>query len=287
MATARGARVLPGQYTIPARASMEDILKILTSGDPLQFFVTVPEGETAFFAVERIRNPANNLVGEISADPPEGSILPDRYDWTQPNTSRQSVLDAMTKAMSDKLAEVWAGRDTSIDDVIMSPQELLILASLVEKETSAPDEHATVASVFINRLRKGMRLQTDPTVLYGITMGKQVLSRGPTSKELRAETPYNTYVIAGLPPGPIANPGKVTLEATAHPADTPYLYFVARTANPQDGHLFAATYADHRKNVAKYRQAVKDANAEDAAEADAAREELAQGEASQAGDTTQ
>ncbi|MEO6396143.1 MAG: endolytic transglycosylase MltG [Devosia sp.] len=287
MATARDAKILPGQYIIPAKASMADILKIVTSGEPVEFFVTVPEGETAFLAAERIRLASNNLSGELTGDPKEGTILPGRYDWTQPTTTRQSVLADMQKRMSAKLSEAWAGRDKSIDDVIKTPEQLLTLASLVEKETRVASEHATVASVFVNRLRRGMKLQTDPSVLYGITLGKSVLNRGPTSKELRAETPYNTYVITGLPPGPIANPAGATLEATAHPAATKFLYFVAKSADPADGHLFAATYAEHRRNVAAYRQAVKAAEASEAAEAEAAKEEFAASEAVGAGDTTQ
>jgi UPF0755 protein len=277
----------PGQFIIPANASMSDVMEVLTETKPVEFFVTVPEGETSFRAAERIRLASNSLTGELTADPAEGTILPGRYDWTLPTETRQSVLDKMQAAMKSALDKAWAGRDTSIDDVVKTPEDLLTLASLVERETAVPSEHATVASVFINRMRKGMRLQTDPSVLYGITLGKTVLTRGPTSKELRAETPYNTYVITGLPPGPIANPSADTLNATAHPEKSNYLYFVAKTADPQQGHLFAATYADHRKNVAKYRQAVKAQEAADDAEAETAKEELAAEQAQAGGDTTQ
>jgi UPF0755 protein len=277
----------PGQFIIPAKASMSDVMDVLTETTPVEFFVTVPEGETSFRAAERVRLASNSLTGELTTDPAEGTILPGRYDWTLPTETRQSVLDQMQARMKEALDAAWSGRDTSIDDVIKTPEDLLTLASLVERETAVPSEHATVASVFINRLRKGMRLQTDPSVLYGITLGKTVLTRGPTSKELRAETPYNTYVITGLPPGPIANPSADTLNATAHPAKTNFLYFVAKTADPQQGHLFAATYADHRKNVLAYRQAVKAQEAADDAEAEAAKEELAAEQAQAGGDTTQ
>jgi UPF0755 protein len=287
LVTARDATILPGQYVIPAKASMSDILTILTETKPVEFFVTVPEGETSFQAAERIRLASNNLSGELANDPAEGSILPGRYDWTLPTDTRQSVLDQMQTAMKAELKTAWDGRDKTLDDVIKTPQDLLTLASLVEKETSKPGERATIASVFVNRLRKGMRLQTDPAVLYGVTLGKTVLSRGPTSKELRAETPYNTYVIKGLPPGPIANPGEATLAATAHPENTKYLYFVAKSADPQDGHLFAATYAEHKKNVVLYRQAVKAQEAAEQADAETAKEELAAEQAKEAGDTTQ
>lgn len=276
-----------GQFIVPANASMSDILDLITEGKPVEFFITVPEGETSFQVAERIRQSSNSLTGELTADPKEGSILPGRYDWTFSTDTRQSVLDQMQARMKEALAKAWAGRDTSIDDVIKTPEDLLTLASLVERETALPSEHATVASVFINRLRKGMRLQTDPSVLYGLTLGKTVMNRGPTSKELRTETPFNTYIIAGLPPGPIANPAETTLQAVAHPAQTNYLYFVAQTARPADGHYFAPTYAEHRKNVAKYRQAVKAAQAQAEIEADDAKEALEAEQAQQAGDTTQ
>jgi UPF0755 protein len=146
------------------------------------------------------------------------------------------------------------------------------LASIVEKETGLASERPEVAAVFLNRLRKGMRLQTDPTVIYGVTQGRAVLSRGPTSAELKAETPYNTYQIDGLPPGPIANPGEEALWAVAKPAKTKDLYFVAKSADPADGHAFAASYAQHRKNVKAYRKAVDDAEAaREALEAEAAK----------------
>ncbi len=173
----------------------------------------------------------------------------------------------MQSEMKAKLDAIWQGRDKSIDDVIKSPAELVTLASIVEKETGLASERPEVAAVFINRLRKGMRLQTDPTVLYGVTEGRTVLSRGPTSQELQARTAYNTYQIDGLPPGPIANPGEEALKAVAHPATTNALYFVAKSANPSDGHLFAATYAEHRKNVSAYRKAAAEAEAERAREA--------------------
>ncbi len=156
---------------------------------------------------------------------------------------------------------------------------MVILASLVEKETGVETERPLVASVFVNRLKRNMRLQTDPTVIYGITKGEGPLGRGLTRSELNEKTPYNTYQIDGLPPGPIANPGIAALEAVAKPADTNYLYFVAKGASPKDGHLFAATYAEHRKNVALYRKA------ED--EAAQAKEALIEEEASEAGDTAE
>ncbi len=267
-----------GVYLLKANASMSDILHELTEGEAVDFFVNVIPGSTSFQVAERLNDPGQNLSGEPVAVPAEGSLLAIRYDFF-PGDSRQSVLEAMQSQMTARLAEIWAGRDPAIDDVIKSPAELVTLASIVEKETGLATERPQVAAVFINRLRKNMRLQTDPTVLYGVTEGKAVLNRSPTSAELKAENAYNTYQIDGLPPGPIANAGEEALMAVAHPATTNDLYFVAKSANPADGHLFASTYADHRKNVALYRQAAAEAGAE------AAREELEAEQAEEAGET--
>ncbi|MGV3490482.1 MAG: endolytic transglycosylase MltG, partial [Devosia sp.] len=245
--------------------------------DPLDFFVDVIPGNTSFQVAERLNAENPNLSGDPVTVPAEGTLLAIRYDFT-PGDTRQSVLDNMQAQMDAKLATIWEGRDRSIDSVITSPEELVTLASIVEKETGLETERPEVAAVFINRLKTGMRLQTDPTVLYGVTEGKTVLSRGPTSAELRAVTPYNTYQINGLPPGPIANPGEAALMAVAHPATTNALYFVAKSANPADGHLFAETYAEHRQNVALYRKAAAEADAE------AEREALEAEQAEEAGE---
>lgn len=268
--------ILPGQYVIPAHASMAKILEIITTTRPQEFFLNVIPGETSWQVAQRLNDPAQSLAGEAVAVPAEGTLLAERHDFF-PGDTRAVVLEAMQKKMSDEVARIWAARDTSIDAVIKSPEEMVIMASLVEKETGVETERPQVASVFINRLKKSMRLQTDPTVIYGITQGQGPLGRGLTRAELNAKTPYNTYQIDGLPPTPIANPGTAALEAVAHPAQTSYLYFVAKGTNPSDGHLFASTYAEHRKNVAQYRKA----------EDEAAREELEAQEASEAGDTTQ
>lgn len=183
--------------------------------------------------------------------------------------------------MDATVMDIWSKHDPSIDDVVKNAHQLVTLASLVERETGVASERAQVASVFLNRLRKHMRLQTDPSVIYGITQGKGKLDRDLTDKDLANKTAYNTYQIDGLPPGPIANPGEDALMAVAHPAITNYLYFVAKDADPADGHLFAGTYAQHKKNVSLYRQAVAANAAEDAKEA------LEAQQASAAGDTTQ
>lgn len=255
-----------GVYVLKADYSMADILRELTEGDPLDFFVNVIPGETSYSVSLKLNEAGPNLTGDPVPVPPEGSLLAVRYDF-MPGDSRQAMLDKMQAEMKAKVQAIWDGRDKSIDDVIKSPEEMVTLASIVEKETGLASERPQVASVFINRLRKKMRLQTDPTVLYGVTEGKVVLNRSPTSAELKQKTPYNTYQIDGLPPGPIANPGEDALKAVAHPVPTKDLYFVAKSANPADGHLFAPTYADHRKNVALYRKAAAEASAEAAREA--------------------
>ena len=275
-ATKRDAKVLPGQYLIPAKASMSEILHIITETKPQEFFVNVIPGETSWQVAQRLNDPAQSLSGDPVSVPREGTLLAARHDFF-PGDSRESILEAMTAKMKDEVARIWAARDPSIDDVIKSPAEMVTLASLVEKETGVESERPQVASVFINRLKKGMRLQTDPSVIYGITQGQGPLGRGLTKAELNAKTAYNTYQIDGLPPGPIANPGTAALEAVAHPAQTNYLYFVAKGTDPGDGHLFAATYAEHRKNVAQYRKA----------EDEEARQELEKQQATEAGDTTE
>jgi UPF0755 protein len=280
---ARSAKIIPGQYTMPAHASMADLLTTITESKPQEFFVNVVPGETSWQVAANVNDPAQSLSGDPVSPPPEGTLLAARQDFF-PGDTRQSVLDRMSKSMADEVAQVWATHDPSIDAVVKSPADLVTLASLVEKETGVDTERPEVASVFINRLKKHMRLQTDPSVIYGITQGKAKLDRGLTTKDLDAKTPYNTYQIDGLPPGPIANPGLDALQAVAHPADTNYLYFVAKTADPADGHYFSPTYAQHRKNVALYQQAVKDQAAD---EAEQAREQLEQQQASEAGDTTQ
>ena len=276
----RSKGLMPGQYLIPAKASMADILKIVTETKPQEFFINVVPGETSWEVAQNLNDPALNLTGDPISPPVEGTLLAVRHDFF-PRDTRVSLVNDMEKAMDDKVAEIWAGHDHSIDDVIRSPHEMVVMASLVEKETGLAAERAQIASVFINRMRKHMRLQTDPSVMYGITLGKGKLDRGLTTADLKSKSPYNTYQVDGLPPGPIANPGVDALNAVAHPAGTNYLYFVAKGADPSDGHTFAATYAEHKKNVALYRQAVKDQATEDA------KEQLEEQQAQDAGDSSQ
>lgn len=259
-----------GEFRIARGASMADILEELTEGSPITYAVTIPEGFTSWQVVERMRADAN-LVGDIEVLPPEGSLLPDTYAYER-GDDRNAILDRMKAAQTAALEEIWASRNPEIP--VDTPEELVILASIVEKETGVATERGQVAGVFVNRLNRGMRLQSDPTIIYGITNGEGSLGRGLRRSEIQAETPYNTYVISGLPVGPIANPGLESMRAVANPDETENYYFVAAGALPSQGHLFASTYADHRKNVALYRQALKDAAAQEEAEASAARDAL-------------
>jgi len=214
-----------------------------------QYAIQVVEGTTVWQVVNGL-NSIEILEGQITELPPEGTLAPDSYD-VLPGMEVATLLDQMSAAQTARLAEAWANRVDGLP--FDTPAEALILASIVEKETGGYDEVRTVASVFENRLRAGMRLQTDPTVIYGVTGGQGVLGRGLRQSELRAETPYNTYVIEGLPPTPIANPGVASIEAVLNPEETDYIFFVAKTLDPRDGHNFAVTLEEHNRNVAIYR----------------------------------
>jgi len=267
-----------GDFTIPAKASMSEILRELTTGTPIRYAVTIPEGWTAWQVVQRV-NADDRLTGTIDTLPPEGSILPGSYDY-MPDDTRQSVIDSMQAAMTSALAEVWDGREADLP--LASAAELLILASIVERETGVAAERPQVAAVFVNRLREGMRLQSDPTIIYGITKGQSTLDRGLRRSEIEEKTAYNTYQIDGLPPTPIANPGIEALRAVAHPDSHNYLYFVAKGATPSEGHVFAETYAEHQQNVARYREIEAEAAAQAESEAEAARQALEAQEAESA-----
>ncbi|WMT88400.1 endolytic transglycosylase MltG [Pelagibacterium sp. 26DY04] len=279
----RGDDLRAGEFNIAANSSMFDIIRELTEGTPIQHQVVVPEGFTSWQVVERV-NADPDLTGNIEVLPPEGSLLPGAYSYQRGDT-RQSIIDSMTTAMDEALAEIWEGRDPDLP--IETPAELVTLASIVERETGLAEERPRVAGVFVNRLNVGMRLQSDPTIIYGITLGQGSLGRGLRRSEIEQVTPYNTYQIDGLPPGPIANPGIESLRAVANPEEHDYLYFVAAGAVPTDGHVFAENYSDHQVNVAAYRE-IERAAAEAAAEAEAqaAMDEIAAEEAAEAGDET-
>ena len=212
-----------------------------------QFRVALAEGVTSWQIVQGL-NAMDILEGDVADIPPEGSLAPESYE-VRPGDTRADVLARMRGVQEARVAEAWANRAGDLP--IETPEELLILASIIEKETGVAEERGQVASVFVNRLNRGMRLQTDPTVIYGVTRGQGVLGRGLRQSELRAETPWNTYVIEGLPPTPIANPGEASLQAAAQPLDTPYIFFVA---DGTGGHAFAETLDEHNRNVAEWRR---------------------------------
>jgi UPF0755 protein len=212
-----------------------------------RFRVTVAEGVTSWQVVESLRA-IDVLSGDVAEVPPEGALAPESYS-IRVGAERGSLLERMRLLQEERVAGIWAARAPDLP--IETPEELLILASIIEKETGVAAEREQVSSVFVNRLNEGMRLQTDPTVIYGVTEGRGILGRGLRRSELQAATPWNTYVIAGLPPTPIANPGLASLEAAANPAETDYLFFVA---DGTGGHAFARTLAEHNENVAVWRR---------------------------------
>ncbi len=223
----------------------------------LRWRVTLAEGVTSWQVVEALKR-ADFLTGDVAAVPPEGSLAPDSYE-VERGSGRADLLGQMAAAQSQTLATLWAARADGLP--YETPEAALIMASIVEKETGIAEERPQVASVFVNRLARGMRLQTDPTVIYGVTKGEGVLGRGLRQSELRRETPYNTYVIAGLPPTPIANPGRLSIEAALNPDTTDYIFFVA---DGSGGHAFAVTLQEHNENVARWRE-IEAQRGEDAA----------------------
>jgi UPF0755 protein len=232
-----------GEFVIPAKASNSDILSILTDGKTVQRMVTIPEGMPSIMVYERLM--ANDqLTGSISI-PAEGSVLPDSYAFDK-NEPRAAVLKRMQDAMTKTMAELWPER--SPNTMVKTPLEALTLASIVEKETALKSELRMVSGVYSNRLRIGMRLQADPTIIYPITKGKS-LGRRIRKSEIRDVNNYNTYAMAGLPKGPIANPSRAAIAAVLNPQRTTALYFVA---DGKGGHIFADTLQEHNANVAKW-----------------------------------
>lgn len=209
--------------------------------------ITLAEGVTSWQVVEALKR-ADFLTGEAGDVPDEGYLKPDSYEVRR-GSERGALLAEMGQRQRAAIDALWAERSTDLP--YDTPEEALVMASIVEKETGVPEERPVVASVFVNRLRQGMRLQTDPTVIYGLTEGRGVLGRGIRQSELKKETPYNTYVIEGLPPTPIANPGEESIRAALNPAETKYLFFVA---DGTGGHVFAETLEEHNANVAKWRE---------------------------------
>lgn len=291
-----------GTYEIPARASLDDILDIVTSGAPslprfraiyvlrnagtgqlrleerevgsdgyteiarfsyedgvpenyaalseqgdISYSVVIPEGLTSWQIVEGLGQ-ADFLSGEVAELPSEGSLAPASYEVRR-GADRAELLAQMTEIQAATLAEAWENRAEDLP--LQSPEEALVLASIIEKETGVSSERELVASVFVNRLNVGMRLQTDPTVIYGVTEGRGVLGRGLRQSELDAVTPWNTYQIDGLPPTPIANPGRASIEAALNPGESDFIFFVA---DGSGGHAFAVTLQEHNANVARWRE---------------------------------
>jgi UPF0755 protein len=230
----------------PAEEDAPEVYATMKARPDTRFRVLFAEGATSWQVVEGLKA-IDVLEGEIEAVPPEGALAPDSYEVAV-GDDRAELLDEMTSRQAERLARAWQNRAEGLP--VETPEEALILASIIEKETGVAEERGKVASVFINRLEQGMRLQTDPTVIYGITNGQGVLGRGLRQSELRRETPYNTYVIDGLPPTPIANPGFASIEAALNPEETDLLFFVA---DGTGGHAFARTLAEHNENVAKWR----------------------------------
>ena len=236
-----------GEYQFRAHASLNDVVATLSDGKVIIHQVSIPEGLTSEQIVARLMD-NDVLTGNIDEVPAEGSLLPDTYNF-QRGMSRAQLIQHMQQAQQRLVKEIWARR--AADLPIKTPEQLVVLASLIEKETGKPDERTRIAAVFVNRLKQRMRLQSDPTIIYGLVGGKGTLGRPIMKSEIDQPTPYNTYQIDGLPPGPITNPGRAALEAAANPARTRDLYFVA---DGTGGHVFAETYEQHQKNVAHLRQ---------------------------------
>ncbi len=235
-----------GEYQFSKHSSLADVVDTIIESKVVQHAFTVPEGLTSEQIVARLLE-TNTLSGKINEIPREGTLLPETYKYTR-GVTRELIIQRMQQAHRHVLQEVWEHKLPDLP--VKTPEQLVTLASIVEKETGKPDERTRVAAVFVNRLKSRMRLQSDPTIIYGLTGGKGALGRPILKSEIEQATPYNTYVIDGLPPGPIANPGRASLEAAANPARTKELYFVA---DGTGGHVFSENYAEHQKNVARLR----------------------------------
>ena len=236
----------PGEYAFQKNASLRDVIGTMVEGKVVQHALTIPEGLTSEQIVARLTD--NDIfAGSVREIPREGTLLPETYKFPR-GTTREQVIQRMQAAQKRLVAEIWDHR--SPDVPLRSPEQLVTLASIVEKETGRADERSRVAAVFVNRLRQKIKLQSDPTIIYGLVGGKGTLGRPIKRSEIAQPSPYNTYVIDGLPPGPISNPGRASLEAAANPARTRDLYFVA---DGTGGHAFTETYDQHQKNVAKLR----------------------------------
>ena len=249
-ASGQADKIKAGEYSIPRHASPKMVMNILTSGNTYIRRLVVPEGLTSEQVVALMDN-AKGLVGDVVRFPKEGTLLPDTYHYSYGDT-KEGMIERMKNAMDHTLEELWENRDPKI--TLKTPREAVIMASIIEKETSRNSERAHIASVFYNRMKQGIRLQSDPTVIYAVTDGHVDKMKRVTYKDLKVQNPYNTYVIYGLPRGPISNPGRASIEATLHPMNTKDVYFVA---DGTGGHVFSPTYKEHQKNVENWRQISK------------------------------
>ncbi len=248
-----GNTLKAGEYEFPAKATTAQVLSMMEQGDVFDRKITIAEGLTVQQIIKRL-NARTDLDGDITTIPKEGSLLPNTYHFIKGET-RQDILNKMQFAMDEAIDDAWEKRVSNLP--FDTKKEALVLASIVEKETAVASERGRIAGVFVNRLRKNMPLQTDPTVIYAITKGDiQEEGQGPLgrrllTKDLRYDSPYNTYMYPGLPPGPIANPGIDAIKATLNPEENDYIYFVA---DGTGGHAFGKTLAEHNRNVAKWRK---------------------------------
>lgn len=242
-----GARLRAGEYQFPIGISVREALDLIISGKVIVHRVTVPEGLTSWQIVERLRAEAS-LSGDVSDIPADGALLPETYQYLR-DDARDDIIARMTADMEKALDRLWA--DRAPDLPLKSKREAVVLASIVEKETGVAAERPRVAGVFINRLRLGMKLQSDPTIIYALSNRRGQIDRDLTRADWKFDSPYNTYLVTGLPPGPIANPGLLSLQAVLQPEAHRYLYFVA---DGTGGHAFAETLDQHNRNVVKWRQ---------------------------------
>lgn len=250
-ATNKDKSLQAGEYIFYPKTTPRQVLSKLINGDVLVHKITIPEGLSTKQILDLI-DQNQDLTGSIQKNIPEGVLLPETYKFTL-GESKEMIVNRMKKSMQETLDAAWENR--SNNSPLKSKEEALILASIIEKETGVPEERSRVAGVFINRLRKSMRLQTDPTVIYAITKGEYVLERPLTKADLKTKSPYNTYLNSGLPPGPIANPGRNSIIAALNPVSTQDLYFVA---DGSGGHAFAKTLSEHIRNVHKWRKIKKE-----------------------------
>jgi UPF0755 protein len=261
--SARPLQLKAGDYQIPQAASIRNVIDILAEGKTISHRVTIPEGLTSHQIVERLKADPS-LTGDVSEVPPEGSLMPETF-IVQRGASRQGIIDSMQSEARKLMEKAWAQRQKGLP--IKTWEEAVVLASIVEKETGRNDERERVAAVFMNRLRQNMRLQSDPTILYGTSAGKTVWNRPILKSEIAQKTTHNTYQIDGLPPTPICNPGRASIEAVLNPASTKDLYFVA---DGNGGHVFAETLKEHSANVQKWRALEKEKEKEKDSKAKAA-----------------